>query len=394
MIKEYYEFSNQVKVVTGEIGFEWGSSRLHRMGGNDVFLLTDSNLKELGIVDQFVKEFIDKSDLRLGKTEIIDIQIPTTDDIDKIYISFRQSGCDCIVALGGSRVINAAKCLNLLLQTNSRDIKQFIGIDCAIKQKTIPFGIVPTTFGTGKEVSKTALVISSETKTPLEIVSEVLQPDFCIINSVFLKTLPQKEIYLSVINSLVYNVESYISKRTNILVQSFVKMSMFVIKTNFQKALTEKNEEALYALHRASALAGIANSNTYIGLVHTIANVISGKYGIRSIYVMLAVLNSCLEYLKDIAKDSYSQMLLYSLGAKEYASLDKETRMEAFLNMFNNMVNFIGKEFDIKLKLSDYGLTKEDIVEVAQIIEREGSLVTIPKKITKEDIINILEKSL
>ena len=393
-MKEYYEFSNQVKVITGEEGYIWGSKRLHRMGGNDCFLITDSNLKELGIVDKFIEKFFLESGIRLGKVYYIDVVIPTTEDVDNLYVSYRESGCDSIIALGGSRVLNVAKCLNLLLQTNSRDIREYVGIDCAIKRKVIPFGVFPTTFGSGKEVSKTAIIVSSKDKKPLEIVSEVLQPDFCIINSELLKTLPPQEIYLSAINALVYDIEAYISKRTNVLTQSFAKMSMFVIRSNFQNALTKKDDESFYALHRAAALAAIASSNTYMGLIHTIANVISAKYNIRSIYVVISVLKSSLALLKDVAKKEYSQMLLYSLGAKEYASLDENTRNEAFINLFTNMTEYISSEYGIKLGLSSYGISKDDISHIAEAIEKEGSLVASSRIITKEDLIAILENSL
>ena len=171
-------------------------------------------------------------------------------------------------------------------------------------------------------------------------------------------------------------------------------MSMFVIRSNFQNALTKKDDESFYALHRAAALAAIASSNTYIGLIHTIANVISAKYNIRSIYVVISVLKSSLVLLKDVAEKEYSQMLLYSLGAKEYASLDENTRNEAFINLFTNMTEYISSEYGIKLGLSSYGISKDDISHIAEAIEKEGSLVASSRIITKEDLIAILENSL
>lgn len=393
-MKQYTEFSNNVKIVIGDQNLAWSTARLHRLGGNNVFIVSDKTLQSLGHIDALRKEIENSEDVKVGKIYLIEDNSPTTLDIDRLYKAFRKSSCDALIAFGGSRVLNATKSLALLLSTNGRSIADYVGIDCVAKQKNFPFGIVSTTFGSGKEVSRTAVVIDEKRKIPLEIVSDALLPDFCVLRSNYLSTLPRKEIYLSLIDVLVYDIEAYISLRTNVLAKSFVKTSMFMIRDNLQKALKTQINEYIYNLQRAAALAGIAYSNTYIGLIHAISNALVAKYKMQHCVALCSVLAASLRFLKDTCKKEYGEMLLFSLGAKEYATLDEDARQDAFINIFDNLTKYIAAEFDININLSSYNITEEDIEEIADIASKDGALITCPKNTTKEDIIDILKQSL
>lgn len=390
----YSEFSNNVKLVIGADGLDWAALRLHRLGGNNIFIVADKTLKNLGHVDSLKADLEKHEEIKVGKVYLIEDNSPTTSDLDKLYKAYRKSSCDALIAFGGSRVLNATKSLALLLATNGRSIKDYTGIDCATKQKKIPFGIVSTTFGSGKEVSRTAVIIDEKRTIPLEIVSDALLPDFCVLKSDYLKTLPKKEIYLSLIDVLVYDIEAFISLRTNELARSFVKTSMFVIRNNLQKALKDQNDENIYSLQRAAALSGIAYSNTYVGLIHAIAHALVARIGIQHCVAMCCILSECLKFLKDKCNKDFGKMLLFSLGAKEYATLEEEARADAFVNIFDNLTKYIAAEFDIDIKLSKYKLSEKDIDEIADLASRDGALITCPKDVTKEDIKKILQNSL
>jgi alcohol dehydrogenase len=392
--KEFFQFSNKVSIIASEKGIEEGINKLHTLGAYRVFIISDKDVQKTGVI-QIVKSAFDKNeDICVGKTYYNLEKATSIEDVDKIYIEYRKSGCDSIIAIGGTRAIYAAKALELLLATNSRNLLEYRGIDCAIRQRIIPFAVFPTTFGSGCEVSASAVIIDNERKIPLKFISDIIEPSICILDPRMLGTLSKQEILLNLIDIMTYNVESYVSLNGNEITKSFSKMSLFMIKNNFHDAILDASPESLYNLQRAACLSAIGGSNIFSGLVHAISNSITAKYNIQHNIAVCCVVKACLEFNKDVCEKEYAQMLLFSLGAKEFSTLNNNDRTEAFIRIFDNIINFISTEFKINIRLSEYGIKEEDLESIASEVLTNEELVATPKKPSKEDLINILKECL
>ena len=112
-------------------------------------------------------------------------------------------------------------------------------------------------------------------------------------------------------------------------------------KNAFQKVAVEHDKEALFDMQRAATLTAISYSNTFSGLIHSVAHTLTAKYGIYHSKAVASILVACLEFYKDACEKEYSQMLLFSLGAKEYSTLDAKERCDVFITLFRNLINFI-----------------------------------------------------
>ena len=393
-MQDYFEFSNNVKIFAGEKSLEKLPTTLMNYGGYRIFIVSDNVIKKFGHVDAVTKAIKAREEMTIGGTYLDIPSMFTTTDLDKLYVAYRKSGADAIIGIGGTRVMNAAKALALLVSTKSKSITKFRGIDAAIRTMHVPFCLIPTTFGAGNEVSKNAIVLDDEKQIPIEVISGALQPHFAILDPSLLKTLPEREIYMSLIDLMAYSIDSYLSKRANVLTKSFSKMAMFLIKDNFQKAVMDNDIDAICSLQIAASIAAISYSNTFTGVAHSIATALAAKYHIHRGEAICVVIENVLEDLKDTCKPQYAEMLLYLRGSQDYANATEEERSEAFIRIITNLVKHLSKEYDIKTNLADYGVKEEDLDSIAEMTINDGDMLTAPKKYTKEDIIEILRQSL
>ena len=394
MRQDYFEFSNNVKIIAGEHSLEKLPGLLMRMGGYRIFIVSDEVLKSVGHVDAVKKVLKTAEQIAVGGEYLNIPSTFTTDDLDKLYIAYRKTGADAIVGIGGTRVMNAAKALALLISTKTKDIREFNGIDAATRVQQVPFCLIPTTFGAGNEVSRTAVIIDDEKQSAIEISSGALQPSFAILYPEFLKTLPEKELYMSLIDGLAYGVESYISARANVLTKSFSKMAMFLMKDNFQKATMDHDINALNNLQRAASIVAITYSNTYTGIVHALANSLAAKYHMHRAEAICCVIDPALRNMEDVCRNRYAEMLLFYRGTKEYSTITDNERSEIFLKALDSIITNLAQAHKVEVKLSSYGVKDEDLAEIAEQTLHDGDMIASPKNFTKEDIIEILRQAL
>jgi len=394
MRQEYFEFSNNVKIIAGPGALQSLAPTIALNGGFRVFIVTDKVIEQFGHIDTLKNALKSVEELTIGGTYLDVPSSLTTKDVEKMYVAFRKSGSDSIIGVGGSRVMNAAKALAILVATKTKNIQDFRGIDTATKTNNFAFGLVPTAFGSGGEVSRTVVVIDDEHKTPIEIVSDALQPNFAILDPMFLKTLPDKEVYMGLVDILSYSIESYISVRANSLTKSFSKMAMFLVKDNFQKAIIGRDDLSLNNLQKAASISAITYSNTYTGLAHALANTLAATYKIHRAEVLCCIFYNVLQDLRAQCTDQFAQMLLFYRGTKEYAAITDDERADIFLRVISNMITHMSSNFGVKTKLSDYGVKEDDLAMLAELTLHDGDMIAAPKQYTKEEIVEILRQSL
>ena len=199
---------------------------------------------------------------------------------------------------------------------------------------------------------------------------------------------------MGLIDIMSYSIESYLSLRANSLTKSFSKMAMFLVKDNFQKAIVDREENALNNLQKAASISAITYSNTYTGLGHALANTLAAAYKIHRAEALCCVFDKVLESLKDTCKEKFAQMLLFYRGTQEYAAITDDERAEIFLRVVNNVIDHLSKDYKIKTHLSDYGVKEEDLQMLADLTIHDGELIASPKSYTKEEVVEILRRAL
>ncbi|MCJ7657458.1 MAG: iron-containing alcohol dehydrogenase, partial [Candidatus Atribacteria bacterium] len=243
-----------------------------------VLVVVDCNLKKLGVVDQMFNN-LKKENISFTVFDNIKNE-PTIAEIDQAIHDLKvASNFDGVVGIGGGSTIDVAKLLAVSGSIKG-SIRDYLGINL-IKESSIPAIMVPTTSGTGAEVTPNAVV-----KDPVEgwkkgIVSTFLIPDRVILDPELTISLPPKITAETGIDAFTHAIECFICNKSNLMSDLFALDSMRLINNYLRRAVRNGNDkEARYYMAIGSLYGGIAITNSGTGGVHALAYPLGGKYNI------------------------------------------------------------------------------------------------------------------
>jgi alcohol dehydrogenase len=160
MLPSYYEFYNPVKIVSGHKALDNLPYELEQLGAKRPIIITDKGVVGAGLVELVVNAF-GSSDMIIGAIYDDvppDSSVGVVNDIVKVY---RQNQCDSIVAVGGGSPIDTAKGVNIVITEEADDLMKFMGAEM-LKKPMKPLVVIPTTSGTGSEVTLVAVISNPE----------------------------------------------------------------------------------------------------------------------------------------------------------------------------------------------------------------------------------------
>ena len=389
----YFEFINQVKICSGDNALCNVVHELKYLGATRPLILSDKGLEKVGTLKNVIKVF-NKNEL---DTTRVFTDIPTdssTDTINQIVQVYKDNGADSIVAIGGGSVIDTAKGVKLVLSQEVDDILKLEGNEIMPLGKLLPFIVIPTTCGTGSECTAVAVIKNSQTHVKMEFVSPTLLPNVAVLDSSVIETLPPKLLATTSIDALTHAIEGYSCLQRNPISQSFSITAIRLITENLFLAINHpKKVEYKYNLLNASTVAGISFSNSMVGIVHAIGHAL-GSYKVPHGNAMAILLPTCLKFNADVMSEEYSQLLLYFKGADYYVSIPEDDRPNAFVTAVKELVDMASNLTGFSLKLTDYGITENNLEDIANTAINDGASAINPKLFTRKNIISILKEVL
>ena len=352
MLPKYYEFLNSVKIMSGENALENLPHELKMMGAKKPIVLTDAILAKCGTLDKVQKAF---KGFDIDVTETY-TEIPPDSSIkviNEIAGIFKAKGCDSIIALGGGSVIDTAKGLRIVIEQGGNDIMDYMGLDSLPRKDRIAFAVIPTTSGTGSECTNVAVIANPDKNVKMEFISYDLLPDFAVLDPRMTETMPPKITANTGVDALVHAIEGYTCLQKNPLSQSYAFAAIRLITTFLPKAVLEGgNHEYRLAMSNAATMAGIAFSNSMVGLVHAIGHAIGGVAHVPHGIAMAILLPHVMKFNLETLKPAYAELLLPLAGAEIYATTPKEERAQKaieFVTAFIKQFESVG----LPTKLSD-----------------------------------------
>ena len=267
----YFEFFSPVKINSGEQALSTLNYELEQLHVKNPLILTNQTLDELKILDILLSNLKNND---INQHQIIKT-IPnqaTLETVQKAAQKYKDLNCDGIVALGGEAIIDTAKGINLIISEAVSDLNELKGIDTAHADMK-PFIVIPTTSGTGSEAALTAVINDQKNKNSLEFVSSKLMPDLAIIDPRMTFTLPPRLTASTGIDALVHAVEAYTGLQTNPLSDAYAFASLKLIGKYLKPLVNDiNNKKYKMAMNNASLMAGIAFSNSHVGVIHAIGD--------------------------------------------------------------------------------------------------------------------------
>lgn len=391
MKTKYFEFFSPVKICSGENAICNIKHELEYFNATKPLILSDAGLEKVGTVKTVLK-ILSKNKVDVSR---VFVNIPTdssTATINEIVELYGKVDADSIIALGGGSVIDTAKGVKLVLSQGTNDILKLEGNEILPKGKTIPFVVIPTTCGTGSECTTVAVIKNHETHIKMEYISPALLPDVAVLDPIVVSTLPPKLVATTSLDALTHAVEAYSCLQQNPVSSGFAISAIKLISENLFAAVNHpKNDEYKLNLLIASTLAGISFSNSMVGIVHAIGHAL-GSYKVPHGNAMALLLPKCLEFNEPVLKDVYSELLLHFKGPEFYCSVEENLRSKTFIKEVKDFVSMLAKQTGFSIKLTDYGITEENLKDIANTAINDGAAAINPKLFTRNSVIEILKE--
>ena len=386
----YYEFQNSTKIISGKNSIDNIPAELNFFNSKRPLLISDSVLNKIGTVDKIAKA-TENDEIKIGFKYTDVPQDSDLEVINRLCKIYKENNCDSIVAVGGGSVIDTAKGVRMLISQNVEDINELMGNEILKYGVHVPFIVIPTTAGTGSEVTLVAVIEDKIKKVKMEFISYFLLPDVAILDPQMTMSLPKKATASTGMDALCHAIESYSCIQKNPMSDSYAISAISLIRDNLFKVIENGNDaEARLNMANASLMAGVAFSNSMVGLVHAIGHSLGAVCHVPHGDAISILLPYVLEYNLDVCKNEYAKLLFFLADEETYIKTLKEERANKTIEIIKEWINKLNQMAGLpnKLEISD-----EDIEKVAKIAINDGAIIVNPKKANYEDIVEILKKA-
>jgi alcohol dehydrogenase len=392
MLPAYFQFYNPVKILSGKKALENIPFELELLNASRPMIVTDKGVVQAGLVD-IVAAALGGSNLTIGA-----VYDKTPPDSSNIVIGeaaalFRDAKCDSLIAVGGGSVLDTAKGVNIVISEDTTDLMKFIGAD-RLKKPMRPMIAVPTTAGTGSEVTLVAVIANEEKRFKMLFTSYLLLPRVAVLDPRMTLTVPPRITAFTAMDALTHAVEAYSCLQKNPLSDAYAWAAIDLVRKYMVTAVTDgKNEEARMALANAALMAGCAFSNSMVGLVHAIGHAVGGVSRVAHGMAMAILLPWCMEYNMGKCAPFYGELLLPLAGPDEFLKTAPEKRASRSVAVIREMNSLLNKLAGMPVTLKDCGVKRESLPDIARTALGDGALVFNPEESDYNEILGILRKA-
>jgi alcohol dehydrogenase class IV len=354
-------------------------------GADNVFVVTGPNIIRAG----WVKDVTESLDAEGIQNTVFSGVTPNPRDFEimKGAEQYERSGCNAIVAIGGGSPIDCAKGIGIVV-SNKKHILKFEGVD-NVPIPAPPIICIPTTAGTGADVSQFAIINDTKRRVKIAIISKKIVPDIALIDPVPLTSLNQELTAHTGIDAIAHSVEAYVSNASSPVTDILALESIRLMNTYLLKAQKNPdNIECRYETMLGSLLAGIAFSNASLGAVHAMAHSLGGFSDLPHGECNALLLEHVIDFNYEICPERYEAIgKILNVNSSDLSQKEAKLKLISAIKSLREMLG-------VTETLSDLGVSNKDIPELAKKAKRDPCLATNPRKATVEDIERIYENAL
>ena len=389
-MKKYFEFYNPVKINAGANALEGLPSELGRLGTKRPFIITDKGIVAVGLLQMVLDGFND-SDIVIGA--VYD-DVPADSSLEAVNEAaniYKEQNCDCIIAVGGGSVIDTAKGMNIVISEGTTDLMQFSGHD-RIKNFQQPLIVIPTTSGTGSEVTLVAVVADKANDKKMLFTSTKLLPTVAVIDPRMTLSLPAKLTAATGMDALTHAVEAYTCLQKNPISDAYAFSAIKSISEHLISVVKDsKYENGRFELAVASTSAGIAFSNSMVGAVHGIGHTIGAIAHVHHGMAMAILLPHVMRYNMSKVADLYADLLLPLAGAEVYSKTPTNKRAEISIAFIENINKELNSICGMPITLKEAGVKENQIADIAKQSLNDGAMIVNPVDMNSEEVLQILK---
>ncbi len=378
-----FTFSVPQNIIVGRGSLAKLPEVAEKSGGKKAFIISGPHLNKMGIVQSCVDALKAKGIESSVFTETEGN--PSVETVDKASTAYKESGADFIVALGGGSPMDVAKAVGVVARYGG-SITEYEGAD-KVPGDIIPLIAVPTTAGTGSEVTAFSVITDHSRNYKLTVFSYKLIPSYAILDAELLTTAPASVAAACGIDAMVHALEAYISTAASPFSDAMAEKALELIGANIRCYAANRGDiEAAENMLVGSLFAGIAFSWARLGDVHAMSHPVSAYFNVPHGVANAILLPTIVEY--NMLADKGKYLNIYNYIA-ELPAAPEEFTADMLVDELLNLNEALG----IPAGLEEAGVTKDKFDAMADDAMKSGNIAVNPRSTTKKDVLALYEKA-
>lgn len=379
-----FHFQTAARIISGLGSIQELKQIIHDSNYRKLLIITDAGMVQHQLHLPII-EILERLNITYSIYSNIQADPPEHIVLDAAEFAKKEK-VDAILGFGGGSSMDVAKIIALLAHPEQRQtIAEMYGVNNA-KGPKLPLILVPTTAGTGSEVTPISIVTTGET-TKTGIVSPHLYADIAILDANFTQGLPAHITAATGIDAMVHAIEAYTSKiKKNFYADMLAKNALRLLNDNLPKVLKDGTDlEARQNMLLGSMLAGQAFANAPVGAVHALAYPLGGHFHLSHGHTNALVLVEVLKFNAPYAKHLYAELMQW-LDPRSNGSSDG--LCDLFIDHMQNHLD----QSDLVLKLQDLNVPRQSLETLAKDAMLQTRLLqNNPREMTEQAALEIYE---
>lgn len=377
-----FTFSVPQDIIFGQGSLSKLPEVMKKMGSSHTFIISGPHLNKMGTV-QTVKDILAEAGIACSAFTETEGN-PSVETVDKATRAFKESGADSLIALGGGSPMDVAKAVGVLAKYGG-SITEYEG-GGKVPGDIIPLVAIPTTAGTGSEVTAFSVITDHSRNYKLTVFSYKLIPAYAILDPDLITSLPASVAASTGIDAMVHALEAYISTAASPFSDAMAEKALELIGGNIRAFVANRrNVEAAEAMLAGSLFAGIAFSWARLGDVHAMAHPLGGFFNVPHGVANAILLPVVVDYNALADNGKYETIYRYiALNPEEYFTPD----------MLADEIRCLTASLGIPKNLTEVGVTQDKIPAMAEDAMKSGNIAVNPRSTTKADVEELYRRAL
>jgi alcohol dehydrogenase len=383
-MQEFFEFGLGARVL-----YKLGLARelgpvIDEIGARRAFVVADKGVVDAGLLEMVL------TGLR-GAVEVVGVfdTVPANSSVSAVMEGARaaaEAGADLIIAVGGGSPIDTAKGIRIVI-TNGGHLLDYQGYN-VISARLTPMIAIPTTSGTGSEVTPFAVIHDDEQDLKLSFASRYLVPDIAVLDPLLTGSLPPMLTAATGMDALSHAIETFVSTEHNPFSDGLALTAIDMIANNLRDAVQSGNDlDARGQMLMAACMAGMACANSYFGVIHALSHALGGKFRVHHGTANAIFMPFGMRFNSAVVPERYVR-IARAMGVNAGGRSDTEVIADGIA-----AVETLTSDCGLPTRLRDVGVPEEALPELAAIALVDGAIFHNPRVATEEELLEILREA-
>jgi alcohol dehydrogenase len=381
---DFFQHQVPTKIVGGSSGFlAQAGPELEAWRGLKACVVMDPVIRQLNVLDSMLPSLEDAG----VKIATCFYDVPQDSDVGVVHRvakQFAEAGCQLLIAIGGGSVIDTAKAVNIVL-THGGDIRDYQGVQ-TLTEPLLPLVVVPTTVGTGSEVTMVSVIVDRDDHRKLTLVDRALAPSIAMLDPAVTFSLPLRLVAATAMDALTHALEAFMDVEHSPFSDAWAVMAAQMIHENLLSALQPEDfEEARANLQMASTMAGIAFNHSMVGVVHALAHSLGGVCGVPHGTANALMLIEGLRCNVEEVPHRIAEIGVRAGIVSKQASFDGETA-RLVIEHIGDFRDAVIEKAQLPKTLREAGVREHDLALLVERASEDGSMAYNPKYVESNEI--------